>query len=106
MIFSVNKTPKEKHDMFKKIKEFFTGKSAEKGLGFTDRTTKVEAPYKIETPAPVVDPIPTPAPIVEQTSQVMVESIAPEKKPRTPRKPKTEPAVKKTRTPRKPRSKN
>jgi hypothetical protein len=50
------------------------------------------APYKVEE---------TPAPAVEPATQVMVESIAPAKKPRKPRTPKAEttakkPAAKKT----------
>ena len=40
--------------MFKKIVEFFTGKSADAGLSYTDRMAQA-APYKIEPPQPQVD---------------------------------------------------
>jgi translation initiation factor IF-2 len=62
------------------------------GLGyFILRPKKVEVaeavPYKVETPAPVVEeaPAPTPAPVVEE---------APAKKTRKPRAPKAEVVVK------------
>jgi len=45
------------------------------------------APYKVET-------VEAPSPVAEQATQAVVESIAPAKKPRAPRKPKAE-AVKK-----------
>ena len=65
--------------MFKKIKEFFTGKPAE---------VVAEVPYKVEAPV-------TPAPVVEQATQAVVESIAPTKKVPA----KKAPAAKKPRTP-------
>jgi len=62
-------------------------------LVFFSRKPKVAevaepVPYKVETVEP------TPTPVVEEASQAMVESIAPAKKPRAPRKPKAEAAKK------------
>jgi hypothetical protein len=51
------------------------------------------APYKVETVE-----APAPSPVAEKATQAVVESIAPAKKPRAPRKPKAEtakPAAKK-----------
>jgi hypothetical protein len=70
--------------MFKKIKEFFTGKPAE---------AVAEVPYKVEV-------APAPTPVAEQASQAVVESIAPAKKPAA----KKAPAAKKPRAPRKPKA--
>ena len=64
--------------MFKKIKEFFTGKPAE---------VVAEVPYKVEAPV-------APTPVAEQATQAVVESIAPAKKPAAKKT-----AVKKPRTP-------
>jgi hypothetical protein len=67
--------------MFKKIKEFFTGKPAE---------VVTEAPYKLETPTAVA----------EQATQAVVESIVPAKKPAAKKVPaKKAPVAKKPRTP-------
>ena len=68
--------------MFKKIKEFFTGKPAE---------VVAEAPYKVEV-APAVVEVAT---VSEQATQAVVESIAPAKKTAA----KKAPAVKKPRAP-------
>ena len=58
-------------------------------------------PYKVETPAV--------SPVAEQASQAVVESIAPAKKPRAPRKTATttakKPAAKKTTAAKKPKAK-
>jgi len=67
--------------MFKKIKEFFTGKPVE---------VQAEAPYKVEV---------TPA-VSEQAVQAVVESIVPAKKPAA----KKAPAVKKAPAAKKPRA--
>lgn len=56
--------------MLNALKKLFGMKSAEV-------TQPEAAPYKIETPV-VVEP----TPVVEQASQVMIESVAPAKKPR------------------------
>jgi hypothetical protein len=53
----------------------------------------VEAPYKVE----VVQP--TPTPVAEQTTQAVVESIAPAKKPAAKKVPAKKPAAKKPRVP-------
>jgi hypothetical protein len=71
--------------MFKKIKEFFTGKPAE---------VVAEVPYKVEV-------APAPTPVAEQASQAVVESIAPAKKKPAAKK---APAAKKPRAPRKPKA--
>jgi hypothetical protein len=71
--------------MFKKIKEFFTGKPAE---------VVAEAPYKVEAEvAPAVAEVAT---VSEQATQAVVESIAPAKKKPAAKK---APAVKKPRAP-------
>jgi hypothetical protein len=71
--------------MFKKIKEFFTGKPAE---------VVTEAPYKVETPTAVA----------EQATQAVVESIAPAKKaPAKKTAAKKAPAAKKPRAPKAPK---
>lgn len=76
--------------MFKKIKEFFTGKPAE---------VVAEVPYKVEV-APVV----TPTPVAEQAVQAVVESIAPVKKPAAKKTvAKKAPAAKKPRAPKAPK---
>ena len=67
--------------MFKKIKEFFTGKPAE---------VVVEVPYKVEVPSAVAD----------QATQAVVESIAPAKKPAAKKTTAKKPAGKKPRAPR------
>jgi hypothetical protein len=67
--------------MFKKIKEFFTGKPAE---------VVTEVPYKVETPTAVA----------EQATQAVVESIAPAKKKPAAKK---APAAKKPRAPKAPK---
>ena len=67
--------------MFKKIKEFFTGKPAE---------VVAEAPYKVEV-APAVTEVAT---VSEQATQAVVESMAPAKKA-----PAKKTAAKKPRTP-------
>ena len=67
--------------MFKKIKEFFTGKPAE---------VVAEVPYKVETPSAVA----------EQATQAVVESMAPAvKKPAAKKTAAKKPAVKKPRAP-------
>lgn len=83
--------------MFKAIKEFFTGKPA-------------EAPYKVETPAPAVQPVvETAQPVVEAKVDPVAVALdlepldlaataQPAKKPRKPRAPKVaeaKPAAKK-----------
>ncbi len=50
--------------MLSLLKKLFGGKAEE---------TKVEAPYKVETPAPT--------PVAEQATQAVVESIAPKAEP-------------------------
>lgn len=71
--------------MFKKIKEFFTGKPAE---------VQVEAPYKVEVAT-------APTPVAEQATQAVVESIAPAKKKPAAKK---APAAKKPRAPKAPKA--
>jgi hypothetical protein len=79
--------------------------------------TAVEAPYKVETPAPVVDVTPVPAgtPLVNDAGEVVaiadgkpakgpkVKKAPAVKKPRAPKAEKA-PAVKKPRAPRKPKA--
>ena len=79
--------------MLKFIKSFF--KKSEPAVAET------VAPYKVEAKVDFI-----PAPVAEQATEAMVESIAPAKKPKAPRKPKAEkaPAVKKPRAPRKPKA--
>jgi len=81
--------------MLKFIKSFF--KKSEPAVAESETV----APYKVEAKVEF-----TPAPVVEQATEAMVESIAPAKKPRAPRKPKAEkaPAVKKPRAPLKPKA--
>lgn len=43
--------------MFKQILDFFSGRSAERGLSYTERLKQPEAPYKIETPSPQAESI-------------------------------------------------
>jgi hypothetical protein len=70
--------------MFKKIKEFFTGKPAE---------VVAEVPYKVEATV-------APTPVAEQATQAVVESIAPAKKAPAKKAPaKKAPAAKKPRAP-------
>jgi hypothetical protein len=71
--------------MFKKIKEFFVGKTQE---------VAVEVPYKVEV---------APTPVAEQATQAVVESIA---KPAPAKKAtaKKAPAAKKPRAPKKPKA--
>jgi hypothetical protein len=85
--------------MFKRIKEFFTGKQSESK--FEHPLDAVTAPYKVPEPA-ATTPIPlvvepAPAPVVETPAPVVAE--APVKKPRKPRAPKAtateKPAAKK-----------
>jgi len=109
--------PKEEHDMFKKIKEFFTGKPA------VVETPAAEVPYKVETPLVQLGPEPTPAPapasaieataVVEFVPAGTEASVAtPAKKApkaKAPAKPKAEkvpkaPAVKKAPAAKKPRA--
>jgi hypothetical protein len=71
--------------MFKKIKEFFTGKPAE---------VVVEIPYKIE-----VAPVPVAEPVVEVATTSVIEA-KPVKAKKSPAVKKT-PAVKKPRAPKK-----
>ena len=79
--------------MFKKIKEFFTGKPAE---------VVAEVPYKVEAVVDTADIAiaQLPTPVAEQATQAVVESIAPAKKkpaakkPKAPRKPKAPKAAK------------
>jgi hypothetical protein len=99
--------PKEEHLMFKKIKEFFTGKPA------VVETPAAEVPYKVEPVVPAVESTPTPAPasVIEATAVVEFvpagteASVAtPAKKApkaKAPAKPKAEkaPAAKKPRAP-------
>ena len=71
--------------MLNALKKLFGIRSAEK------QEQTAEVPYKVETPAPVVE-----TPAVETATQAMVESVAPAKKTRAkkpaaskkPRKPK------------------
>jgi hypothetical protein len=72
--------------MFKKIKEFFTGKPAD---------VVAEVPYKVEVAS-------APTPVAEQASQAVVESIVPATKPAGKKPAGKKPGVKKG--PRKPRS--
>jgi hypothetical protein len=74
--------------MFKKIKEFFTGKPAE---------VATAAPYKVEAIVDTADIAiaQLPTPVAKQATQAVVESIAPAKKPAT----KKTPAAKKPRAP-------
>jgi hypothetical protein len=76
--------------MFKKIKEFFVGKPAVESK-FEHPLDAVTAPYKIPEP-----PATTPVPLVVEVAPVPVAEVAPAKKPRKPRAPKTAtvPAVK------------
>ena len=67
--------------MFKKILDFFSGRSAERGLSYTERLKQPEAPYKIETPSPqaesikaaveakVADPTPKKKPAAKKTTR-------------------------------------
>jgi hypothetical protein len=73
--------------MFKKIKEFFTGKPAE---------VVAEVPYKVEAEV---------APAVVEVAPAVVETPAKAKKPRAPAKPKAPkaPAAKKPRAPKAPK---
>lgn len=88
--------------MFKKIKEFFTGKPAE---------VTAEVPYKVEAPAeqPLVklgpEPTEAPAPVVEAPAPA---PEAPAKKKPAPKKApaaKQAPAAKKPRAPKAPKAK-
>ena len=66
--------------MLNALKKLFGIKAAEK------QEPQIEVPYKIETPAPVVQ-----EPVAETATQAMVESVAPAKKKpaaKKPRKPK------------------
>ena len=54
-------------------------------------TVEVQAPYKVETP--VAEP--TPAPVVEEAKETISAGVPAAKKPRKPRAPKAEAAVKK-----------
>jgi hypothetical protein len=101
--------PKEEHHMFKKIKEFFTGKPA------VVETPAAEVPHKVETPLVQLGPETTPAPAPTSTIEAtaVVEFVpagteatvaTPAKKTKAPAKPKAEktpkaPAVKKPRAP-------
>jgi len=61
-------------------------------------TAAVEAPYKVETPAPA------PSPVTEQASQAVVESMVPAKKPAAKKTAaKKAPAAKKPRAPKAPK---
>jgi hypothetical protein len=74
--------------MFKKIKEFFTGKPAE---------VVAEAPYKVEVPVATT-------PVAEQATQAVVESIAPAKPAKKAPAAKKVPAAKKAPAVKKPRA--
>jgi len=93
--------------MIKFIKSFFKKT--------TPTDVQPEVPYKVETPAPVVDVAPVPAgtPLVNDAGTVVAiadgnpapgPKVAPAKKPRAPKAEKA-PAVKKPRAPRKPKAK-
>jgi hypothetical protein len=75
--------------MFKKIKEFFTGKPAE---------VVAEVPYKVEVPAEIT-------PVVVQATEAMVTSVAPTVEEKPAKKPaaKKAPAAKKPRAPKAPK---
>ena len=83
--------------MFKAIKEFFFGKLPEQKAP--------EAPYKVETPAPVAEAS-APTSVAPQATEAAVASIAPAKKQGKGKKPQgSKPASgKKPRGPRKPKS--
>ena len=80
--------------MFKKIKEFFTGKPAVEA-------PVAEVPYKVETPVAVGEPPATVVAVAEGAG--IVEVPAKTKKARAPAKPKAEKAPA-TKAPRKPRA--
>jgi len=76
--------------MFKKIKEFFTGKPA------VVETTVAAVPYKVEVP-PVAEVATTP--VAEVATTPVAEVVPAKKKPAV----KKTPAAKKPRAPRKPK---
>lgn len=78
--------------MFKAIKEFFLGKAPEA----PKVEVPAEAPYKVETPAPVAEPVSAPvesAPVAETPAPVVEK--APAKKRQYDKKPKGQGAPKK-----------
>lgn len=78
--------------MFKKIIEFFNGKSAEKGLAYTDKFAE-QAPYKVEPPVKTETPAASvPAAVNDQITDSVTQAKPEEKKP----------AAKKTAKPKKP----
>jgi hypothetical protein len=72
--------------MFKKILDFFSGRSAERGLSYTERFKQPEAPYKIETPSPQAESIKA------AVEAKVAEPVA--KKPATKRQPAKKTAAK------------
>ena len=68
--------------MFTKIKEFLFGKDPVQ--------SPVAAPYKIETPTPVIETQPEVVPVVEAKAPAKKKAVAPkaEAKPKAPAKPR------------------
>jgi hypothetical protein len=86
--------------MFKKIVEFFTGKSAEKGLAYTDKFA-AQAPYKVEPPATAVPPA-----VNDQITDSVTQAQPKEEKPvavKKPAKPKKPAEPKKSAPAKKPK---